>query len=372
MNASGTHAMVLSGGGAYAAYEVGVMKALFSGSSPATEYSPLDVGVLTGTSAGAFNVSIFLSAPPASDSLSATDYLESVWLNEIARASDGCGNGVFRFRPDFTNVLNSACYLADPVHPFADLASDALFFSQDWFSRAVNFLTSSGSVEQRTVELFDLATGLVVDRLERLMVRIVRPGQIRSSGKLIRITATNWKSGSVRAFCNSDFTDEIGPWIVLASASMPGIFHPIDIEGQPYVDGSVVTSTPLKEAIDAGGDMLHVVYMNPDAQNIPLPRVRNTASAIYRTMVMASAAMMNRDIEIARRVNADLQLSSGRADNPQKHRLLTIHRYHPRETSENGLGWLTFDRDYISGLIQQGFIDASEHDCEISKCILPN
>jgi predicted acylesterase/phospholipase RssA len=36
----GKQALILSGGAVYAAYEVGVMKALFQGESPATDYQP--------------------------------------------------------------------------------------------------------------------------------------------------------------------------------------------------------------------------------------------------------------------------------------------------------------------------------------------
>ena len=54
-------AMVLSGGGAYAAYGVGVMRALFAGESPATGHTPLDPGIYAGASAGAFNAAYMVS-----------------------------------------------------------------------------------------------------------------------------------------------------------------------------------------------------------------------------------------------------------------------------------------------------------------------
>ncbi len=366
-----THAMVLSGGAAYAAYEVGVMKALFSGASPATGYASLDPEIFSGTSAGAFNASVLLSAG-CSDTLSAVAYLESIWLNEIARTPSGCGNGVFRFRPDFVNVLNPNCYAPDPVVPFTEFATDLLFFSQEWFQRSINFLTSPGGLEQRTLELVDLGTGLTVDRFERLVARVVQPADIRKSIKQLRIATTNWRSGDVRVFRNEDLTDAIGVQVVLASTSIPGIFRPIEIEGEPYVDGSVVANTPLKEAIDAGADTIHVVYLNPDAQVIPLPRLRNTPSAIYRIMVMGAAAMMNRDIEIARRVNENLRLPGARTEQSRGHRRLAIHRYHPGNSADGMLGWLTFGRDHIASVIREGFADAVEHDCGACGCILPN
>jgi NTE family protein len=51
---AGETALVLSGGGAYGAFSVGVIKALFAGRSPSTGYQPLQPGIFTGTSVGAF------------------------------------------------------------------------------------------------------------------------------------------------------------------------------------------------------------------------------------------------------------------------------------------------------------------------------
>ena len=55
------HAVILSGGGADGAYEVGVMKALFSGQSPATAFRPLVPDILTGTSIGSYNAAFLVS-----------------------------------------------------------------------------------------------------------------------------------------------------------------------------------------------------------------------------------------------------------------------------------------------------------------------
>jgi predicted acylesterase/phospholipase RssA len=362
------HAMVLSGGAAYAAYEVGVMKALFSGASPATGYKALEPDIFSGTSAGAFNASALLSFPDL-DMPTAVASLEKIWLEEVAQAPEGCGNGVFRFRPDLALLWNPACYIENPLRPFSELASDALFFSQDWLQRGINFLLSPGDLEQRAIELLDLGTALTVERFEELVAKVVRPAHLRNSTKTLRIAATNWRTGSARVFSNDELTDETGIRVVLASTSIPGIFRPIEIEGEPYVDGSVVVNTPLKQAIDAGAETLHVIYMNPDVQVIPLPGIRNTANAIYRIMVMGAASMMNRDIEIASRVNQNLRTAAHGVEKSRNHRQLTIHRYHPHIASEELLGWLSFGRDHLAGIIQQGFLDAVQHDCNTDQCV---
>ena len=55
------HAVVLSGGGADGAYEVGVMKALFNGKAPRLPGGPVEPDIFTGTSIGAFNAALLVS-----------------------------------------------------------------------------------------------------------------------------------------------------------------------------------------------------------------------------------------------------------------------------------------------------------------------
>ena len=45
-----------------------------------------------------------------------------------------------------------------------------------------------------------------------------------------------------------------GPAIdaILASAAIPGVFPPIEIDGRTFIDGGIVDNTPISQAIDAG------------------------------------------------------------------------------------------------------------------------
>ena len=90
-------AMVLSGGGANGAYELGVMKALIGGLSPSTGGHPLTPAAIAATSIGAFNGAVLLShldhSWPA-----AVDALEQVWVERMASPSIALRNGVMRYR----------------------------------------------------------------------------------------------------------------------------------------------------------------------------------------------------------------------------------------------------------------------------------
>ncbi len=91
----GKTAVILSGGGAYGAYEAGILKALFRGESPATNFIPLEPDIYTGTSIGAFNATVLTMHGDKSSAL-AVRILEEIWLSYIAENEGSCGNGVYK------------------------------------------------------------------------------------------------------------------------------------------------------------------------------------------------------------------------------------------------------------------------------------
>jgi len=108
---------VLSGGGAKGAYEIGVMKALYNGASPATGFRPLEAEVFTGTSVGAYNAT-FMASRPRQDA-DAIKTLETIWRTRIANTSEGCGNGIFRIRGLPLQGLDIGC-LRRPVEDIVE------------------------------------------------------------------------------------------------------------------------------------------------------------------------------------------------------------------------------------------------------------
>jgi predicted acylesterase/phospholipase RssA len=135
------HAVILSGGGAYGAYEVGTMKALFNGQSPATRSVPLDAQIFTGTSAGALNAAFMTMRPGEASSLTVRD-LEKVWIDDLSDSPAKCGNGVYRLRGDPLRALELDCLTNHPTDPVVTATEDAAFFAKYFFVRGMNFLRS--------------------------------------------------------------------------------------------------------------------------------------------------------------------------------------------------------------------------------------
>jgi len=358
--------LILSGGGAQAAYEVGIIKALLTGQSPATKFKPLDPDVVAGTSAGSINASLILSAD-SQDPAEVAGYVEDTWLTDLAGGNGKCNSGAFRIRANPLNFLNLGCYSPNLFSPFTQLFRDSAVITESLFKTAVNFLSSSGDLEQRASELLNLSVLVSTEPLRSFLVKRIRPDKIRSSRRALRIAVTNWRKGTLRAFQNEDMTDENGVAIILASSAIPGFYPPVEIDGDPYVDGGVLANTPLKPAIDAGANEVHIIYLHADIANVPLPKTPNMIHDIFRAITAVMCGSINNDIENAREVNA--AVAAGDAGKNGAHKPLTVHRYHPK--GDLGVGVLSFGLEGLQRLIDQGTRDAIEHDCDESQCVLP-
>jgi len=89
-------AVILSGGGANGAYEVGVLKGFCSGQSHATGQASLDPDIFAGTSIGSFNAAFLVSNWDTYRQAAVTN-LETIWLDRLGRNEQTGSNGGYRF-----------------------------------------------------------------------------------------------------------------------------------------------------------------------------------------------------------------------------------------------------------------------------------
>ncbi len=246
------------------------------------------------------------------------------------------------------------------------------------------------------LRLFDVSLLIDSDPLRQFLNRALRPAAIRASRRCLCITATDWRKGLLHFFWNRDMTDETATPAVMASSAIPGFFPPVNVGGNLYVDGGVLMNTPLKPAIQAGADVLHVIYLDPAVSAIPLAVLQSTMGTFDRMLVTQRAKMINTDLEAAVRINQGLHALEqlplvGRKESAQRRELVragysaqaeasadppfrkvTIHRYHPREDLGGQAGSLNFDRERMRNLIGKGYFDAVNHDCVESECVMPD
>jgi NTE family protein len=369
-----TQAVVLSGGGAYGAYEVGVLKAL-------VERGWAGPQVVTGVSAGAFNAALLASAYDV-DLPRAVEHIEDIWLNRIP-------GRVFHVRADPRPLLGFQIrdYLASATRWVSDVQS----LSTD-FLRRLLALAPFGPFDERLLQLVDLSSFISVAPLERLMGEIIQPEKLRRSTMKLSIIATNWSTGKAEVFTNESMSDEDAVSILLASAAIPGFFPPRKVGETTYVDGGLVMNTPLRPAIDDGADEIHIVYLDPDIAMMPLQKFQNTFDTLDRVLAVNLAFHINADIETARQMNRAIDLFAHSSSSIQETKMsdlaklaahwdrmkserpprkLTIHRYHPQRDLGGLLGILRFEKSAIEELMEKGYQDTIRHDCEANDCERP-
>jgi len=382
-------ALVLSGGGAYGAFEVGIMKALFAGRSPATRYRPLEAKIFTGTSVGAFNAAVMASDPGLS-SLDAAVRLEEIWLQRIAARPGKCGNGIFRVRGDPADYFDPA-FLGSPAAIAGRIGNDCLTAGGYWLTRTANFLASSAPLASRLSELVNIGSFVDCTAYHDLLRDVLREEEILHSSKRLRIIATNWNTGQAVYFDNADFYGERGLHSVMASTAIPGIFPPVQIDGDTYVDGGVVENTPLSAAVDLGATEMHVIFVDPAPYLIPLRASPNSVDTLLRVYYLMLATKIKEDIQTAKWINDGIRVLQGfeqsRGLTPSaavdlvkaasklfeentRYRVITVHRYHPQSVLGGDFSMLDYELDPIVRIIAEGERSALTHDCEASQCLL--
>jgi NTE family protein len=224
--------LVLTGGGARAAYQVGALRAL----AELFGSGPLPFQVVTGVSAGAINGSSL--AAEADDFPGAVKHLGDTWLS------------------------------LTPDHVYRTDALSLVSIGSGWFRG----LTAGGAQPPRRYNhLLDTAT------LRELLGREIRFERIRENiqrGLLrgLAISATNYETGTSVTFF--DGVDELDPWArsrrmgvktaitldqVMASAAIPIFFPPVQVGGSWYGDGGVRLTAPMSPALHLGADRVLVI-----------------------------------------------------------------------------------------------------------------
>jgi NTE family protein len=210
-----TTVLVLQGGGALGAYQAGVYEGL------------AEAGIvpdwIAGVSIGAINAALIAGNPPDRR----VERLREFW-DRVSSIAPLVPPPMFSaFRPIF-NYLSATAAATLGVPGLFTLRSRPPFLASDGSQDALSLYD--------TIPLKITLEGLVdFDLINRRDVRL-------------SLGAVNVKTGNSVYFDNQDV--QIHPDHVRASGALPPSFPPIEIEGEQYWDGGVVSNTPLWYVID--------------------------------------------------------------------------------------------------------------------------
>jgi NTE family protein len=215
-------ALVLQGGGALGAYQAGVYEAL----SEAGIYP----NWIAGMSIGAINAAIIAGNAPNDR----VDRLREFWTQVT---SDGPWPGAGNACVDFARGDAMRQLLNQMSAGFAMASGARGFFKArlvpPWFH-------PPGTMD---------ATGVYdTGELKRTLERLVDFDRINADGTRFSVGAVNVRSGNFAYFDNATHT--IRPEHIMASGALPPGFPAVEIEGEHYWDGGLVSNTPLQWVVE--------------------------------------------------------------------------------------------------------------------------
>jgi len=240
-------ALVLQGGGALGAYQAGVVQALAE--------AGLEPDWVAGISIGAFNSAIIVGNPPSTRVDKMREFWESItqplveWHPLFSRpdmAPQADASPAPRAWDFWTFASNLAPVLkADATRGFLNqwAAGRVLFNGTPRFFalRPVTPWLWPGS-STRATSYYDTSA------LKSTLERHVDFDRINSGPTRLSVGAVNVQTGNFRYFDTT--TDRIGPEHVMASGALPPAFAAVEVDGEYYWDGGLVSNTPLRWVVE--------------------------------------------------------------------------------------------------------------------------
>lgn len=277
--------LILGGGGARAAYQIGVLKAI-AHIIPDNRRNPFPI--ICGTSAGSINAAVL--AASALNFKEGVDRLVGVWENfEVEKV----------FRADVWSAVSRG-------------GSLILTMTTGGFGRA-----APRSLLDNTPLRELLERHVSFERIDQAVDR----GEMRA----LCVTACSYKTGRSVSFYRG--ADDIGPWSrarrlgkrahihldhLMASSAIPIIFPAVAIDGEHFGDGTMRQTAPISPALHLGADKVLVVGVRQeqtteteDIQSKEYPSMGQIAGYILDTLFLNS---LHADIERLQRINETLSL----------------------------------------------------------------
>jgi NTE family protein len=214
-------ALLLQGGGALGAYQAGVYEALAE--------ADLHPDWIAGISIGAINGAL-IAGNPAETRI---DKLRAFWERVTTKP---CGDWTERLLSARSDVVRQ--WLNQISANYSLVAGAAGFFTPRF---PAPWLHPPGTVEATSA--YDSSS------LKTTLERLIDFDRINADAMRFSVGAVNVRSGNFVYFDTTTHT--IGPEHIMASAALPPGFPAVEIEGEHYWDGGLVSNTPLQWVVDS-------------------------------------------------------------------------------------------------------------------------
>ncbi|MGA2883820.1 MAG: patatin-like phospholipase family protein [Halobacteriota archaeon] len=256
--------IVLGGGGTLGDFQVGALKYLYEkGVLP-------DIKCVCGTSIGAINAAIVATGEDCDEKL------ESYWFKDVKTRVELIPQ--HEWSEDLAPLLNTVIdgAVGSWVCTMGGLLQETSLQLFGDVSSAFKDFEEMAKIAKGNRSLY------TADRLEKKMREEVEDlDKALTSEIAFRLYATDLKTGAYTCFynksCDTDRDkDNKGDKVnvlcesreklikaALASAAVPAIFPPVEVDGSWYIDGSAREVVPIRGAIDCGADTIFAILCFP-------------------------------------------------------------------------------------------------------------
>lgn len=264
--------LVLQGGGALGSYQAGAYQVLHE--------NGVDPDWIAGISIGAINAAIIAGNAPKDR----VAHLRAFW-DELS--SDIPGGDIL------ANTLLGRAFAGDPsaagvrqVSGFLSLMTGVRGFFRPWFM--LPWFNRPGTPE---------ATSFYDTRpLRETLLRHVDFERINRGPMRLSLGAVKVRNGNFAYFDTQEVGRVIGPEHVMASAALPPGFPAVEIDGEAYWDGGLVSNTPLSYVLDSGVAKDTLVFqVDLFSAEGPVPITMDEVQERIKDITYSSRTRMNTD-----------------------------------------------------------------------------
>jgi len=265
--------LVLQGGGALGAYQGGVYETL--------EGAGLAPTWLAGISIGAINAALVAGNAPERR----VERLREFW--------EGVSTLPFGVvPPQLPETLSSIGRTRDVVNE-TNATVAMLFGVAGFFQPRIPPAPFQPPGTLAAISYYD------TEPLRRTLERLVDFDRINSGAIRLSVGAVNVRTGNFLYFDSSERTIDVRH--VMASAALPPGFPPVEVDGEFYWDGGLVSNTPLQHVLDQPGSEHRLVFqVDLFAARGELPATITDVAEREKDIRYSSRTRLNTTVELKR------------------------------------------------------------------------
>jgi NTE family protein len=349
-----TLGLVLSGGGARGAFQVGVYERLLE--DPRFADGP---SVLSGTSAGGINAALIAAGKTPREMLR---FWREIGDDPPVKASPDFFGGVMRTLARLTAEETVRWVRStSPLRAFLQrLGNHSLRRPADVVALWVEYLlTARFELVSRFLE--GIREPFVADtrRLRERLIDVFGGERVPTNGLRLAVNTVDAHTGRVVRFVTApapvvqspDYVvvDAITVDMVLATASIPLLFPPVEIGPHLLWDGGLLVNTPLAPVVALGAEEIVTVLVTETPEENPGP-FKHFGRAVERTVDSFLENAYNIDRKLLLERNRVTRLQGG----PYREVLLYEAVRPVREPCFNTGSYLYFERNFLATMYDAG------------------